>query len=121
VIVIDDNADKVLESEAANLLLIPAWREDAADRVMPVLVRGLLSLDCTRDVRPQIKPIQDAVWRYFWTAYPELECSLTSAPALACAAESPPPPSSEPATSGSLLHPTSSMYCRSWGLDLGRQ
>jgi len=65
--------DKVLVSERANLLLIPAWREDRSDQVLSVLVKGLLGIDCTRDVRPQIQPIQDAVWQYYRRAY---ECRM---------------------------------------------
>jgi len=63
VILIDDNADKVMESETANLLLVPAWKEQRDDRVMSVLVAELLRLDCSKDVRPQLKAIQDVVWR----------------------------------------------------------
>jgi hypothetical protein len=63
VILIDDNADKVMESETANLLLVPAWKEQRDDRVMSVLVAELLRLDCSQDVRPQIRAIQDVVWR----------------------------------------------------------
>jgi hypothetical protein len=74
VILIDDNADKVLESEKDNLLLIPAWREERSDQVLSVLVKGLLSIDCTRDVRPQIKPIQDVVWQYYRRAH---ECRVS--------------------------------------------
>jgi hypothetical protein len=69
VILVDDNPDKSLPDETSNMLLVPAWVEGApVDRVVEVLVEGLLAMDDTQpDIRAQIAVVQQRVWDY-WNA-----------------------------------------------------
>jgi hypothetical protein len=69
VILVDDNPDKSLPDETTNMLLLLAWVEGApVDRVVEVLVEGLLAMDDTQlDIRAQIAIVQQQVWNY-WNA-----------------------------------------------------
>jgi hypothetical protein len=90
VILVDDNPDKSLPDEAVNMLLVPAWVEGAPiDRVVEVLVEGLLAMDDTQpDIRAQIAVVQKRVWDY-WDAL-KLE-PLTSSPESSTSDSSPNP------------------------------
>ena len=63
VLLIDDNTNKILQSEVTNLLQVPWWDEDIPDNgVLDVLVELLLELKNLKDVRNYTKQLQEKLW-----------------------------------------------------------